>query len=91
MMNLRIERQLGLVLWWVFLLQILAPSGRAQEMGEKYFLRDRAAQYYLGRKDEVLIKVNVWGFVQKPDQYLVPKDTDLERYVTVTSEVMLTV
>lgn len=39
--------------------------------------QDRAAQYYLGSKDELLIPVNVWGFVQKPGQYLVPDNTDL--------------
>jgi hypothetical protein len=39
--------------------------------------QDRAAQYYLGSKDELLIPVNVWGFVQKPGQYLVPDNTEL--------------
>lgn len=39
--------------------------------------QDRAAQYYLGSKDELLIPVNVWGFVQKPGQYLIPDNTDL--------------
>lgn len=39
--------------------------------------RNRGAQYYLGEQDELLIKVNIWGFVRKPGQYMVPKDTDL--------------
>ena len=39
--------------------------------------RNRASQYYLGAKDEILIKVNIWGYVQKPGQYLVPRHTDL--------------
>jgi len=39
--------------------------------------QDRAAQYYLGSKDELLIPVNIWGFVMKPGQYLVPNNTDL--------------
>lgn len=38
---------------------------------------NRGAQYYLGHEDELLIKVNVWGFVARPGQYLVPSDTDL--------------
>jgi hypothetical protein len=38
---------------------------------------DRAAQYYLGSSDELLIPVNIWGFVQKPGQYMVPDNTDL--------------
>ncbi|MFQ5707393.1 MAG: SLBB domain-containing protein [bacterium] len=50
--------------------------GRAQEKESESFL-NRASQYYLGSKDEILIKVNVWGFVQKPGQYLVPRHTDL--------------
>jgi hypothetical protein len=39
--------------------------------------RSRAAQYYLGEQDELLIKVNIWGLVRRPGQYMVPKDTDL--------------
>jgi len=45
---------------------------QAQE--QKY---PRGAQYYLGTDDQLLIKVNIWGFVAKPGQYLVPNDTDL--------------
>jgi polysaccharide export outer membrane protein len=41
------------------------------------FSTDRAAQYYLGTSDELLIPVNIWGFVQKPGQYMVPDNTDL--------------
>jgi len=40
----------------------------------------RGAQYYISRKetlDELLIRVNVWGYVAKPGQYLVPDNTDL--------------
>lgn len=37
----------------------------------------RGAQYFLGTDDQLLIKVNIWGFVAKPGQYLVPRDTDL--------------
>lgn len=36
-----------------------------------------AAQYVLGARDEVLMPVNIWGFVNKPGQYMVPYDTDL--------------
>ncbi len=38
---------------------------------------NRAAQYFLGDRDEVLIKVNVLGYIQRPGQYLVPRHTDL--------------
>lgn len=39
----------------------------------------RASQYYirLGTQDELLIKVNVWGQVAKPGQYMIPDKTDL--------------
>lgn len=40
-------------------------------------LQNRGAQYQIGSGDELLIKVNVWGFVRIPGQYLVPRDTDL--------------
>lgn len=38
---------------------------------------NRGSQYYLGDKDEILMNVNVWGYVSKPGQYLVPRHTDL--------------
>ena len=37
----------------------------------------RGAQYFLGAADELLMRVNIWGFVRKPGQYMVPTDTDL--------------
>lgn len=39
----------------------------------------RASKYYisLGPEDELMIKVNVWGQIAKPGQYLVPSGTDL--------------
>lgn len=40
-------------------------------------MQSGAAQYVLGSQDEVLMPVNVWGFVNKPGQYMVPYDTDL--------------
>ncbi|MBN2411867.1 SLBB domain-containing protein [candidate division KSB1 bacterium] len=36
-----------------------------------------AAQYILGGRDQVLMAVNIWGFVGKPGQYMVPYGTDL--------------
>ena len=37
----------------------------------------RAAQYYIGDSSELLMRVNIWGRVQKPGQYFVPSTTDL--------------
>ena len=48
----------------------------AQESDRSQML-NRASQYILGDKDQILIKVNVWGFVQSPGQYLIPRHTDL--------------
>ena len=38
---------------------------------------NRAAEYFLGSQDELLIKVNVWGRVLKPGQYNIPSGTNL--------------
>ncbi|MBC8204553.1 SLBB domain-containing protein [bacterium] len=37
----------------------------------------RAAQYYVGEENELMMKVNIWGRVEKPGQYFVPTTTDL--------------
>ncbi len=37
----------------------------------------RAAQYHLGDRDQILMSVNVWGYVARPGQYVVPRSTDL--------------
>ncbi|MCK5147708.1 hypothetical protein KAR48_13195 [bacterium] len=50
---------------------LLAQQGR-QLPGQ-----GRAAQYYLGSDDELLVPVNIWGFVRQPGQYMVPNKTDL--------------
>ena len=39
--------------------------------------RNQVARYYLGSDDELLIPVNIWGFVQRPGQYMIPNNTDL--------------
>jgi protein involved in polysaccharide export with SLBB domain len=54
-------------------LMCVAPNLRAQEVPSI----NRASQYLLGDRDELLIKVNILGFVAKPGQYLVPRNTDL--------------
>jgi len=51
-------------------------SVQAQE-GVQYPVRKRASQYYLGAEDELLVPVNIWGFVKNPGQYMVPNNTDL--------------
>ncbi len=60
----------------VFFILIPGFSVWSQE-GVQYPVRNRAAQYYLGTEDELLVPVNIWGFVEKPGQYMVPNNTDL--------------
>lgn len=52
---------------------VLFTSSYAQEGS----VDNRAAQYHLGSENELLIPINVWGFVGKPGQYLVPDNIDL--------------
>ncbi len=54
-----------------------AFSAFAQTSSKIPPIKNRGALYYLGEQDELLIKVNVWGFVQNPGQYMVPNGTDL--------------
>lgn len=37
----------------------------------------RGALYFLTPDDQLAIRVNVWGFVAKPGQYVVPQNTNL--------------
>jgi len=59
----------------VFLL-FLGGLLHAQDAGQLSRL-DGAARYYLGDRDQVVMSINVWGYVQKPGQYFVPRNTDL--------------
>jgi hypothetical protein len=59
----------------IFLLA--AGSALAQEIPEQLRERVGASRYYLGKEDELLIPVNILGFVNKPGQYMVPNETDL--------------
>jgi polysaccharide export outer membrane protein len=59
------------------ILFLLIPSFSAAQDEEDPRENNRGAQYILGAQDELLIRVNIWGFVRKPGQYMVPKNTDL--------------
>lgn len=61
---------------FIIILFLSAGSLHAQESDRSQIL-NRASQYILGDKDQILIKVNVWGYVQSPGQYLIPRHTDL--------------
>ena len=47
-----------------------------QEIELPKFL-NRGSQYFLGKEDEILIQVNILGYVQKPGQYFIPRYTNL--------------
>jgi len=49
----------------------------AQESQQSTSFNRGGAQYILGDRDEILMNVNVWGYVLKPGQYVVPRHTDL--------------
>ena len=68
-----IIRRICVILLTFLLIQIINVN-LSFGQNEKY---PRGAQYFLGTDDQLLIKVNIWGFVAKPGQYLVPSDTDL--------------
>ena len=44
---------------------------------------ERGAQYYIGDENQLMMKVNIWGRVEKPGQYFVPSDTDLITLISV--------
>ncbi|NOZ62510.1 MAG: hypothetical protein GXO74_12625 [Calditrichaeota bacterium] len=67
-------KRLWLILWILLFANCLIFVHSSLSQEQKY---PRGAQYYLGTDDQLLIKVNVWGFVAKPGQYLVPSGTDL--------------
>jgi len=49
----------------------------AQESEQSTSFNRGGAQYILGDRDEILMNVNVWGYVLRPGQYVVPRHTDL--------------
>ncbi len=67
-------------------LLLLLSSARAAEEETPVTLPkaiERGAQYYIGDENELMMKVNIWGRVQKPGQYFVPSDTDLITMISV--------
>jgi len=60
----------------LFIVALAASTGLAQQSGTTV-IQNRAAQYILGDRDEILMRVNIWGYVAKPGNYWVPRNTDL--------------
>ncbi|MDZ7372419.1 MAG: SLBB domain-containing protein [candidate division KSB1 bacterium] len=61
----------------MILLLLQVVRAQAQEEIQSLIRQDRPSRYYIGKEDELLMPVNVLGFVAKPGQYLVPSNTDL--------------
>jgi hypothetical protein len=49
----------------------------AQEIPHSAPERIGGSRYFIGKENELLIPVNVLGYVNKPGQYMVPNGTDL--------------
>ncbi len=69
-----VSKRVTLIVWILLLANCLIFVHYSLAQEERY---PRGAQYFLGTDDQLLIRVNVWGFVAKPGQYLVPSGTDL--------------
>lgn len=74
---MNIKKWIIVVLFAVLLIGLVNSSLEAQRLSSRSSQQGQAAQYFLGSQDQVLMKVNVWGFVSQPGQYMVPYDTDL--------------
>jgi len=62
----------------VSLAQAQEPAGQPMEsLLNQERTPSRGALYFLTPDDELAIRVNVWGFVAKPGQYVVPRNTNL--------------
>ena len=76
-MRFFIQAAVSLLLLAIFSLVLPSFASAQEEEDQQDTNRNRGALYYLGKEDELLIRVNIWGFVLRPGQYMVPKDTDL--------------
>jgi len=66
-------------------LLLISGAAWASDLGPKVIPRnaERGAQYYIGDENQLMMKVNIWGRVEKPGQYFVPSDTDLITLISV--------
>jgi hypothetical protein len=65
------------ILLVLFMTAVVPPTLFAQIPTTTGIARPQAARYFLGNESEILMQINVWGFVRQPGQYMVPYDTDL--------------
>ena len=67
----------ALVMPAVGLAQIPYQQGQVQQNVPQVIKVGEGNQYYLGQANELLMRVNIWGRVERPGQYFVPATTDL--------------
>lgn len=72
-----IKKSLFIIASTVLICGVVNSPVESQILSSRASQQGQAAQYFLGTQDQVLMKVNVWGFVNQPGQYMVPYDTDL--------------
>ena len=73
---MKVKKVFEILVLLLILITMATQAGLSQEAGFSG-AANLAAQYQLGTKDEILMNVNVWGYVAKPGQYVVPRHTDL--------------
>ncbi len=74
------EKGMKLKIWGIALVLAFLLGGTSLSFSQQRALinyQNRGAQYVIGNQDQLLIRVNIWGFVKMPGQYLVPNQTDL--------------
>lgn len=67
----------ALVMPTIALAQMPYAQGQVQQNVPTITKVGEGNQYYLGQANELLMRVNVWGRVERPGQYFVPATTDL--------------
>ena len=76
-------KSLIILLTAFLLLQAIVTPSPCQEIVRKGGLQGKIPEYYISLgteespEEQLLIKVNIWGHVSKPGQYMVPSTTDL--------------
>jgi hypothetical protein len=61
----------------VLVFSLVAGNALAQETPAQPVKPAGPSRYYIGEENELLIPVNILGYVRNPGQYMVPTETDL--------------
>lgn len=61
----------------LFMVVLIFPVQMAAQTPSNNQPVNMASRYILGDTDEILIKVNILGYIRKPGQYFIPRHTDM--------------